>query len=168
MSPDYETASLDATRTALLDLARGLTSFERTFGTRAEVDPVRHLIGTAAGWGGLPTSEAAYVGVQPNVPAGDYELVLRDVPVDAFWSISVYDAQGFFAPNARNRYSVNSVTAVPDADGAVTVRFSPSPAPDAVNSIVTPEGWNFVLRFYRPRPAFDDGSWVLPELTPAG
>ena len=80
--PDYDLESLDATRDALLALARGLDNFDRTFGARADVDPVRHLIGCAAGWGGLPTTEATYVGVDPNVPPGDYELVFNDVPVD--------------------------------------------------------------------------------------
>lgn len=70
VSPDYDTASLDATRNALLELAKGLDSFDRTFGTREEVDPVRHLIGCAAGWGGgLPTSEATYVASTPPPPA---------------------------------------------------------------------------------------------------
>ena len=67
------------------------------FGARGDVDPVRHLIGCAAGWGGLPTSEATYIGVDPKVPVGDYELVFMDVPVDAFWSVSVYNARGFFS-----------------------------------------------------------------------
>jgi hypothetical protein len=61
-APEYDRAGLDKTRQALLSLASGLTGFERTFGSRDEVDPVHHLIGTAAGWGGLPTSEASYVG----------------------------------------------------------------------------------------------------------
>ena len=52
-----------------------------------------------AGWGGLPTSEATYIGVDPSVPPGDYELVFDDVPVDAFWSVSVYNERGFFEPN---------------------------------------------------------------------
>lgn len=68
------------------------------FGTREQVDPVRHLIGTAAGWGGLPTTETVYVGVQPP-GMGDHELTLKAVPVDAFWSISVYNAKGFFEKN---------------------------------------------------------------------
>ena len=50
-SPDYDTASLDVTRNAFLQLAAGMRGFDRTFGTREEVDPVRHLIGAAAGWG---------------------------------------------------------------------------------------------------------------------
>jgi hypothetical protein len=162
--PDYDTASLDATRAALLQLAAGLRRFDRTFGRRDEVDPVRHLIGTAAGWGGLPQSEASYVGMDPQLPVGRYELTLRDVPVDAFWSVSVYNAAGYFEPNAEDRYTVNSITGVPDADGAITVRFSPPGEADAPNSIPLPEGWNYLVRLYRPRAAFFDGSWSVPDL----
>lgn len=162
--PDYDTASFDVTRAALLQLAAGLRGFDRMFGRRDEVDPVRHLIGTAAGWGGLPQSEASYVGVDPQLPVGHYELTLRDVPVDAFWSVSVYNAAGFFEPNAEDRYTVNSVTGVPDPDGAITVRFTPPGEAGEPNSIPLPEGWNYLVRFYRPRAALADGSWSLPDL----
>lgn len=163
-SPEYDTASLDATRNALLALAAGLRSFERTFGSRDEVDPVRHLIGTAAGWGGLPVSEASYVGVDPQLPVGFYDLTMHDVPVDAFWSVSVYNAAGYFQPNAENRYTVNSVTGERDEDGAVTVHFTPPGAATEANSIPLPEGWNYLIRLYRPRPAFADGDWQVPDL----
>jgi hypothetical protein len=164
--PDYDLDSLDVTRDGLLVLARGLDKFDRTFGTRAEVDPIHHLIGCAAGWGGLPTSEAAYVGVDPNVPPGDYELVFKDVPVDAFWSVSVYNARGFFEPNEKNLYTVNSVTGKADTDGSITVRFVASAHGDTPpNAIVTPEGWNYLIRLYRPRPEILDGRWTPPALT---
>lgn len=164
--PDYDTASLDATRDALLALAAGLSGFDRAFGTRDEVDPVRHLIGTAAGWGGLPTSEARYTGINPGLPPGEYSLVMRDVPVDAFWSVSVYDAKGFFAENPAGRYSVNSVTGVADGDGSITVRFTADRSTTEPNAIPVPEGWNCVVRFYRPRTALADGSWTLPAIEP--
>lgn len=162
--PDYDTASLDATRSALLSLAAGLRGFDRTFGGKDDVDPVRHLIGAAAGWGGLPITEASYVGVAPQQPVGFYDLTLRDVPVDAFWSVSVYNAQGYFEPNAENRYTVNSVTGVRDEDGAITVRFTPQGEATGPNSIPLPEGWNYLVRLYRPRPEFLDGSWQVPDL----
>jgi hypothetical protein len=166
-SPDYDKESLDKTRVALLSLASGLTSFERTFGTRDEVDPIHHLIGTAAGWGGLPTSEASYVGVDPALPPGEYELTFKDVPVDAFWSISVYNSAGFFEPNPQHLYSVNSVTGVPDEDGSITVRFMANVGDDAPpNCIVTPQGWNYLVRLYRPRAEFFDGTWTVPSPTP--
>ncbi|KAA9106609.1 DUF1214 domain-containing protein [Microbacterium rhizomatis] len=161
--PEYDSASLDETRDALLSLARNMSGFDHMFGTSDEVQPIRHLIGTAAGWGGLPTSEAAYIGVDPRLPVGRYELTVGDVPVDGFWSISVYNAKGFFEPNARDSYTVNNITAVKNADGSTTVRFGDYPA-DTPNAIPITEGWNYLVRLYRPRPEITDGSWVFPAL----
>lgn len=161
---DYDRASFDSTRDALLQLASGLTGFDRMFGRPEDVDPVRHLLGTAAGWGGLPTSEAMYVGVQPP-GEGPFELTMRDVPVDGFWSISVYDAKGFFVKNDRDSYTLNNITAVADEDGSVTVRFGDFGA-DVTNVIPTPAGWNFLVRLYRPRTEVRDGTWQVPELVP--
>jgi hypothetical protein len=164
--PEYDQASLDTTRSALLTLAAGMTAFDRTFGARADVDPVRHLLGTAAGWGGLPTSEATYVGVNPGLPAGRYEVRVGDVPVDAFWSISVYNADGYFEPNPAGVYSVNSVTGVRDADGSITVRFGDHGA-DAPNAIPITDGWNYLVRLYRPRQEILDRTWTFPAITTA-
>lgn len=162
--PDYDTTSFDETRDALLDLARGLTGFDRMFGAPDEVDPVRHLIGAAAGWGGLPTSEACYIGVDPRRPVGSYELTVGEVPVDGFWSISVYNAQGFFEPNDRDSYTVNNITGVKNADGSTTVRFGDFPA-DVPNVIPITQGWNYLVRLYRPHHNVLDGSWQFPTLT---
>lgn len=159
--PDYDTAGLDRTRAALLSLAADQTSFARSFGRKADVDPVHHLIGTAAGWGGLPDTEATYVGVTPGLPVGEYELKVGDnVPVDGFWSISVYNADGFFEPNERGVYSVNSITAVRDDDGGVTVRFGGN----GPNSLPLTDDWNYLVRLYRPRPEILDGRWTFPTL----
>ena len=161
--PEYETGSLDRTRNALLVLAAEQGSFERSFGRQEEVDPVHHLIGSAAGWGGLPDAEATYVGVSPNLPVGEYELtVADDVPVDGFWSISVYNAEGYFEPNEHGAYSVNNITAAPNDDGSVTVRFGGT----GQNSIPITEGWNYLVRLYRPRAEILSGAWTFPELTP--
>jgi hypothetical protein len=64
--PDCDQAGLDATRAALLQLGKGLHGFERSFGAKGEVNPVRHLIATASGWGGLPGNEATYPRRQPR------------------------------------------------------------------------------------------------------
>lgn len=161
MLPDYETESLDRTRNALLALAAEQVSFERTFGRREDVDQVHHLIGAAAGWGGLPDAEATYVGVSPNLPVGEYELTVGDdVPVDGFWSISVYNAEGFFEPNDQGAYSINNITAARNADGSVTIRFGGK----GDNSLPITEGWNYLVRLYRPRPEVLAGSWTFPTL----
>lgn len=163
---DHDPDSFGRTRAALATLAGDLTTFDRMFGRRDEVDPVRHLIGTAVGWGGLPTSEAVYVSVDPKEPVGRYELTVGDVPVDGFWSISVYNADGFFEPNAADAYSVNSVTAERDPDGTITVRFGDH-GTGAANCLPITEGWNYLIRLYRPRTEILDGTWTFPQHRPS-
>ena len=164
--PEYDKASLDATRQALLELARGLGGFGSAFGSREAVDPVLHLIGTAAGWGGLPVQEAFYISVEPRLPIGEYELTVHDVPVDAFWSISVYNADGFFEPADHGLNSVNSTTAIRNDDGSVTVHFGGC-VDDRPNCLALVEGWNYTVRLYRPRPEILDGSWTFPVIETA-
>ena len=133
---------------------------------RRDVDPVRHLVATAAGWGGLPDREARYLGVEPGLPVGEYKLTVRDVPVDGFWSISVYNAEGFFQPNDRHAYSVNNITATANDDGSVTVHFGGC-GDDRHNCLPIMDGWNYTIRLYRPRPEVLDGSWAFPTIEPA-
>ncbi len=161
--PDYDATSLDTTRGALLTLSRGLPRYDRSFGRKEDVDAVRHLVGTASGWGGLPEQEAFYLNVEPGLPVGSYELRVGEVPVDAFWSISVYNRDGYFEQVGDAGVSINSVTAVRDADGSITVRFGG--AGDAPNTLGIMDGWNYAVRLYQPRAAILDGSWTFPSLS---
>jgi hypothetical protein len=164
--PDYEPSSFDRTREAVLELAKHIGGLDHAFGSREEVNAVRHLIGTAAGWGGLPDREARYVSVDPGGVSGDYKLTARDVPVDGFWSISVYNAHGFFEQNDRDAYSVNNITATPDGDGSITVHFGGCDD-DRPNCLPITDGWNYIVRLYRPRPEILDGSWTFPAIEAA-
>lgn len=160
--PDYDIASLDATRTPLLELAKGLDGLDRCFGSRDEVDPVRHLVGTAVGWGGLPEREAYYINVSPELPVGEYSLTVADVPVDGFWSISLYNAEGYFAPNALGAYNVNNITGARNADGTVTINFGG--AEGTANALPVMAGWNYLVRLYRPRAEVLSGAWSFPAI----
>jgi hypothetical protein len=164
--PEYETSSFGATRSAVLELAKHVGELDHSFGTRDEVDPVRHLIATAAGWGGLPDREARYVSADPGDVSGACKLTVRNVPVDGFWSISVYNAAGFFEKNDRDAYSINNITATPDADGLITVHFGGC-ADDRPNCLPITDGWNYIVRLYRPRAEILDGSWTFPSIEPA-
>ena len=160
---DYDAESFDATRKAVLELAKHAGSFDHAFGAKDEVDPIRHLVGTAAGWGGLPDAEARYKSVEGG-PVGEYKLTVRDVPVDGFWSISVYNADGYFEPNDRNAYSVNNLTATRNDDDSVTVHFGGDD--DRPNLLPITDGWSYTVRMYRPRPEILDGSWTFPSFEP--
>src|SRR6185369_8408290 len=155
--PNWDTASQKKVRDALLALGATVGTFTGAFGTKDEVDPILHLIGSALGWGGNPPKEAVYLGVEPAKNDGKtaYRLQVKDVPVDGFWSVSVYNAEGYFERNDRNAYSVNNLTAKRDADGAITVEFGGA----GDNAIPIVEGWNYTVRLYRPRREILDGTW---------
>jgi hypothetical protein len=66
-----------------------------------------------------------YLNITPknNDGTGVYRLTVKDVPVDGFWSINLYNGQGYFEKNQYDAYSVNNITAKRDPDGSVTVQF---------------------------------------------
>ncbi len=166
-APVWDAASQKKVRDALLVLAATKTGFEKAFGTKEQVDPINHLLGTAAGWGGNPDKDAAYLNFTParNDGSTPSKVVVKDVPVDAFWSISVYNKEGYFEKNAENSYSVNNLTAKKAADGSVTVLFGGAPDATANQIPITP-GWNYTVRLYRPRAEILDGAWKFPEPQP--
>ena len=96
--PNWDETSRKAIHDALLVLAKYSSGFSHAFGPKGQVDPIRRLLGTAAGWGGNPRTAALYAGADPKLNDGKtaYTLTLKDVPVDGFWSVSVYNKAGFF------------------------------------------------------------------------
>lgn len=160
--PSYDEASHSDTRAAILELAKGVSKYDHAFGTLAEVDPLLHLLGTASGWGGLPEYEATYISVNEDLPVDEYRLQLKDVPVDAFWSVSLYNAAGYFEENALGVNSINSLTAVRDSDDGVTIRFGVQ-LDDVANALPIMPGWNYVLRLYRPHRSILEGTWTAPR-----
>jgi len=163
--PNYNMESYKATYEPLLQLAKGLTDTKKTFGSKEEVDPVRFLLGSAFGWGGLPEKEAYYLNVNPDLPLGEYQITAKDVPVDAFWSVSVYNKDGYFEKNEFNSYSVNNISGTPNKDGSFTVHLGGC-EDKRVNCIPLTEGWNYAVRLYRPRPEILDGTWKFPAAKP--
>jgi hypothetical protein len=166
--PDWDETSLDRTRGLLLALAadyRG--SSEGTFGTKEEVDPIKHLVGTAAGWAGNPERAAIYVTVFPDQNDGriSHALTVSDVPVDGFWSLTVYNEDGFMEANETDVYSENNVTAATNQDGSVTVHFGAC-EDGRVNCIPITSGWNYTVRLYQPRDELLEGRWAFPEARP--
>ncbi|MBO3117441.1 DUF1214 domain-containing protein [Winogradskyella sp. DF17] len=162
--PNYDKASYEATYKPLLELSKGMPETKRMFGKKEEVDQVRHLLGTAFGWGGLPEYEAFYLTIEPNLPIGAYELTVKDVPVDAFWSISLYNKDGYFQENEYKAYSVNNITGTPNEDGSFTIHFGGDP--NSSNYLHITEGWNYTVRLYMPREEILDGTWVFPDVKP--
>ena len=166
--PNWDAKSHEAVRDLLVKLAafQGDDPPPR-FGLKSEVDPVYHLVASASGWGGNPRDAAVYDSVFPKQNDGKtaYRLTVKDVPVDGFWSVSVYNATGYFEKNDLGAYSVNNITAKKNPDGSVSVQFGGCQK-DTPNCIPTPANWSYVARQYRPRKAILDGKWKFPEAQP--
>jgi hypothetical protein len=166
-TPNWDQASQKKVRDALLVLASTIPDFKKAFGTKAQVDPIRHLIGTGAAWGGNPDKDATYLNITPERNDGNtvYKLNVRDVPVNGFWSVSLYDEKGYYEKNPYNAYSINNITAQKGADGSIAIQFGGCDG-KIPNCLPIMKGWNYTVRLYRPRNEVLDGKWKFPEPQP--
>ena len=164
--PKWDKASQDKIRAALKVLSATMANYNDAFGSKDEVDPVKFLFASATGWGGNPQKDATYMGVTPKMNDGKtaYTLNVKDVPVDGFWSISLYNKEGYFQKNKYNAYSVNNITGTKNKDGSMTVHFGGDPKQP--NFLPIMDGWNYLVRLYRPRKEILDGSWKFPAPQP--
>lgn len=166
--PTWDQASQKKVRDALLVLASTLPDTNRMYGRKNEVDPLRFVIGAANGWGANPPKEALYLNIVPSKNDGTtvYKLNVKNVPVDGFWSVSLYNAEGYYEPNQYNAYSLNNITAKNSDDGSVPIQFGGCDG-KVPNCLPIMKGWNYMVRLYRPRPEILNGKWKFPEAQPA-
>jgi hypothetical protein len=165
--PTWDPVSQKNVRDALLQLSATLPDSTGMFGSRNDTDPVRHLIGSASAWGGNPEKDAMYFSVHPagNDGATMYRLCVDQVPVDGFWSVTVYNEDGYFTPNPQNAYSLNNITAQRGPDGNITIQFGGCEAATR-NCLPIMPGWNYLVRLYRPQDKILNGEWTFPEAQP--
>ncbi|PAU88549.1 carboxylesterase [Pseudomonas sp. WN033] len=166
--PEWDPVSQKAVREALIALSSTLPDLRYAAGAeRSSVDPVRRLAAAASGWGLNPDKDAVYLNVFPENNDGTtaYQLTVGEVPVDEFWSVTVYTVDGFFEPNEFNAYSINSVTGKAAEDGSITIYFG-NCSSESVNCLPVTPGWNYMVRLYRPRAEILNGSWSFPVAMP--
>jgi hypothetical protein len=121
-----------------------------------------------------PTSEKDAAGKEYDGASNKYVIHIdkgQFPPVNGFWSITMYDANYFFVPNALNRYTLSARNKfVTNADGSVDLYIqadSPGKGKEA-NWLPAPKA-KFIpmMRLYWPKdtpPTILDGSWVLPGI----
>ncbi|MGE4431919.1 MAG: DUF1254 domain-containing protein [Sphingobium sp.] len=89
-------------------------------------------------------------------------------PVDAFWSITLYDDDGFMVPNPLHRYSVGDRTRelVRRSDGSVEISIGASPdGRQDANWLPAPRGpFYLMMRLYQPRATVLDRRWTPPPI----
>ena len=92
-------------------------------------------------------------------------------PVNAFWSITLYDSEGFQVANVLNRFAVSSYMPFKtNADGSLDLYFqNESPGKDKeANWLPAPKGpFNVCMRLYGPKSEALTGKWNPPPVTKA-
>lgn len=167
--PQWDTVSLAEVSAAMSSIEGYLKPGTNVLGYKNEIDETAHLIGTATGWGGLPTNQATYELLYP--PSNDssliFQIVVTDVPIKSsgFWSITVYNASGYLQYNEYDSYNYNSLTAQPEADGSFIIYFSATQQDYMTNWIYIYDGWNYMVRLYEPELSIIDGEWTFPSMT---
>jgi hypothetical protein len=90
-------------------------------------------------------------------------------PVNAFWSVTLYDGDGFQVANSLNRFAVSSWMPFKyNPDGSLDLYFqSESPGTDKeVNWLPAPKGaFNLTMRLYAPKSEALTGKWNPPPIT---
>ena len=92
-------------------------------------------------------------------------------PVNAFWSITLYDPEGFQVGNALNRFAFSSwMPFKTNDDGSLDIYFQhENPGKDLeANWLPAPKGgFNLTMRLYGPKPEVLNGKWSPPPVKPA-
>lgn len=128
------------------------------------------------GLGALATDEAVYAAAHFDADCqpldGQRRYVLHFAagdlpPVDAFWSVTLYDSDRFLHGNALKRHSIGDRTPGlrREADGSLTLEISHSQPADTRNWLPAPAGrFYLILRMYHPRDGLK--AWTIPACKP--
>jgi hypothetical protein len=138
---------------------------------------VKRAVVAMVGLGANAAEDAVYPVLMTDADGapvtGDHDYVLHFEaaelpPVDAFWSVTMYDAQGFQAPNVLNRFAIGDRDAlVYNADGSLDLYLQhESPGKDEEsNWLPAPAGpLGVTMRLYAPKPTVLHGLWNPPAL----
>ena len=161
---DWDEESMLNMRKAYNILGSAASSSANFFGVKCDRSNLDASMGVAVGWGGMQRKDALYLPTQVEKNDGKtaYTITVpKEVPVDGFWSVTIYNQERFMVPNEYNSYSLNSLTTKKNADGTRTIRLGGDPK--AENYLYIPEDWLYIVRFYQPREEILDGSWTFPE-----
>jgi hypothetical protein len=162
----WDAASLDEVRADLEASCRSLPNFEKGMMPPGQGDPEQSLCAAASAWGLLPASQATYFSYSGGHPVTECRAATYQVPKNgAFWSIQVYDKTGFIA---SENSTLNSLHARLNPDGTFTAYFgSKEICGDVPNRLDVSEGWNFMMRVYKPDPeTVLGGRYQLPPTAP--
>ncbi|WP_170235835.1 DUF1254 domain-containing protein [Colwellia demingiae] len=128
------------------------------------------------GLGALPAIEASYPSTSVDATGHAYDgsnnyvlhFPAENIPsVRAFWSLSMYDHEGFFIDNYINRYAIGDRSGLEfNADGSLDLYIQNQPPSQGTsNWLPAPaDKFNLLLRLYMVDEAFLKGEWTLPPV----
>jgi hypothetical protein len=131
-----------------------------------------------AGLGANPPEDAVYpvllADAEGDPVTGEHDYVIhfdadRLPPVDAFWSITMYDGEGFQTPNELDRFAIGDRDPLvfnPDGSLDILVQHT-NPGPEREsNWLPAPRGpLGITMRLYAPRAEALSGGWAPPPVT---
>ena len=131
---------------------------------RGEVNEEARHLAAAGAWGLFPETDAVYINYAgPPDPWACYTATYDTPETDAFWSITVYGSDGFMKSDAN---VINDRNVTPNGDGTFTAFFgSEAACGSKPNRVDISEGWNFLMRIYRPDPEVLSREYTLPEVS---
>jgi hypothetical protein len=172
-------AGLQALQQAILGLAKVVNGWQMNIDTMGVYGNfyVKRAVVTMIGLGANSAEDAVYPILMADADGrpltGDNDYVLhfdRDTlpPVNAFWSVTMYDAQGFQAANSLNRFAIGDRDPLQyNADGSVDLYLQhTSPGPDKeANWLPAPDGpLGVTMRLYSPQAPVLNGTWAPPPV----
>lgn len=133
-------------------------------GPRGTVNEDTRRLAAAGAWGLFPEKDAVYINYAgPDDPKACYTVTYQTPVTDAFWSITVYGADGFMKSDTN---VINDRNVAYNDDGTFTAYFGAEAAcGDRPNRVDISDGWNFLMRIYRPGPEVLSREYTLPEVT---
>ncbi len=161
---DWNKKDMLAMRKAFDMAGSSMSSSESFFGVKCDRSYFQNAMGIAIGWGGMQRKDALYLPtkVAKNDGKTAYTITVpKTVPVDGFWSVTIYNDKRYMVKNKYDSYSFNSTTSKKNADGTVTLRLGGDPKAD--NFLPIPKNWVYIVRFYQPKKEILDGTWKFPE-----
>jgi hypothetical protein len=164
-APEWDVDSMLALRSEYEVEFKKFAQFEPDWmGPRGEVNEETRHLAAAGAWGLFPEKDAVYINyVGPPDPTQCYSATYDTPETEAFWSITVYGDDGFMKSDNN---VINDRNVTPNDDGTFTAFFGSETVCGAqANRVDISEGWNFLLRIYRPGPAVLSREYKLPEVS---
>jgi hypothetical protein len=192
----FDLSSFDtATQSALRDLPKTVFAYMDETLAKGAVKPVNGWVIFMKGMGSYGTDYGLralvdYTGLGANLPEdavypscsfdsdgnpfnGTNKYMIhfekgKTPPANAFWSLTMYDQDGYFIPNPINRYAISDRNPLrKNSDGSIDIYFqNASPGKDKEsNWLPCPPGvFNLMLRMYWPKEDMLNGSWTPPAV----